>query len=208
MRAFKIAAGGTAVSLTLALGACNGAPDHPAPAAAATPRIQMDSVSKMYRSVDELAKDSTVAVLGTFERVVDRAEDNGGMDGSPGTPMVLYSFKVERHSGKADLPESIRVAYIDTDRVETDDVEPVSLGGRYVLFLTARSLKTAPGLKKWLPLYVPTGEKAAVFQVDETGSAIAVSADLQSLTAGAPRAHRERDRLAVPAEDLIGMRTG
>ena len=196
----------TIVGLLL-ISACQGKPATNS----AQEKVKLSASRKIYSDVESVAKDSSLIVRGQLDRIVARTVDDGGSDGKAvvTVPTILFEMSDYQVGGDSRQPlGKIIVAWPDTDKIESDELVPLSLGQGYVLFLEKVDEEERGGLKEYGTLYVPVSSIAGVFQIVNETSSVASDPGLVSLEKSGPPAKRQNDRMTANPEDLLSLVPG
>ncbi len=124
-----------------------------------------------YSSIEDLASDADLVVIGTVQEVAGRQIDHGTTDPDliaqgDGVPVVFYRVDVtERLQGTSN--ETIVVVGTDLSKrpLAAHEESPLRRGQQVLLFLETRTTTTAPGITLFDLFYVPLNMETGVFDL-------------------------------------------
>lgn len=123
-----------------------------------------------YESVEELAGEADLAVLGRVGEVLGRDNDHGlsaADGGEAGVPMIFVSVEIGQVLlGDDPGVSEIAVATLDVTQLNVEGVSRLRDGQDVVLFLLNRDQETAPGIDLVDDFYVTLSGDNGVFDVD------------------------------------------
>ncbi|MDE0162941.1 MAG: hypothetical protein OXL98_14535 [Acidimicrobiaceae bacterium] len=123
-----------------------------------------------YESVDELAGEADLVVLGRVGEVLGRDNDHGlsaSDGGEAGVPMIFVSVEIGQVLlGDDPGVSEIAVASLDVTILNVEGVSQLRDGQDVVLFLLNRDQETAPGIDLVDDFYVTLSGDNGIFDVD------------------------------------------
>lgn len=177
---------------------------------ACSPASDVTTVSmsgKTYDAAETVASEADMVMIGTLERVIARASDDGGTTGGPSFPMALWEFSMEA-SNPTERTATVKVSWFDTDKLASKDVPVLRAGGTYVLMVNRFVPPSDSSLSDWGTTWIPNS--SGIFWV-RSGStapgstASAMQGDLQSVKSGGRIRKDSNGRMSCTVGELLEL---
>ena len=164
----------------LSMNACSTTDGQP------TTTIVVDSI--VYTSVEALARQADVVLLGLAGRLTERFTDNGGDPVNPEMPGLLQAFRVERvMKGGSEIAVGSDVSLVlhDNDKLPANDNVRPDAGSRVLLFLRRAS---GPANGRQVPALLPVSGGNGIFDVAADSTTTPRSGRVRAITESDARA--------------------
>ena len=155
---------------------------------AAQPVMTIAVDSKSYISVESLARQADVVVVGQVGRVTEKFTDNGGDPVNPEMPALLQAFRVDRvMKGASDVAVGSEISLVlhDNDRLPSNDNVRLEPGSRVLLFLRRAS---GPANGRQVTALLPVSGSNGIFDVAADGTTTPRSTRVRALAESDARA--------------------